>query len=499
MTEGALWGQGYVTDIGYDHGYYREQSPGQLRLAALLSGVAWDVPEDGAHYLELGCGQGLVALIVAASNPSWHVTGIDFLPSHIAGARAMAREAEIDNVTFLEADLSELDPALLPEADIVTLHGLWSWVSPAVRQGIVRLLRSRLRAGGIAHVSYNALPGWQGMLAMQRLLRTAGLRQPGRSDRQAAAGFAVVRDLLAASAPALASDRRLLNWVAELPSLSPSYLSHEFMNAHWSPCWHADVAADMAEARLDWVGSATLLENFAELSMSPEQRAVYERFDDSAARELIKDTCLSRTLRHDLYVRGPRRLSVSTRDAALNATTLALAVPPSRIRLEVEVGAGKAELSPQFYGPVTQALARAPAQISALQKVPGASAARENPAEIAGLLVGTRQAVPMLHPGLPPSPEVLRLNAAIVRRFGVAEHLSRGAALASSAVGGGMVCSAADLLVAGRTGAGEAGDVEAWMDELGGGLDEDNANRLREALLRSRDEMVPLLRSAGSL
>ena len=61
------WGGGYVTDIAYDYGYYREQSPMQLQLACLMSGVAWDVPAEGAHYLELGCGVGIGALIIAAA------------------------------------------------------------------------------------------------------------------------------------------------------------------------------------------------------------------------------------------------------------------------------------------------------------------------------------------------------------------------------------------------------------------------------------------------
>ena len=86
------WGGGYVTDIAYDYGYYREQSPTQLQLACLMSGVAWDVPAEGAHYLELGCGVGIGALIIAAANPSWRVTALDFNPAHITAAPCLARQ-----------------------------------------------------------------------------------------------------------------------------------------------------------------------------------------------------------------------------------------------------------------------------------------------------------------------------------------------------------------------------------------------------------------------
>src|SRR5258705_524929 len=89
--------------------------------------------------------------------------------------------------------------------------------------------------------------------------------------------------------------------------MSSEYLSHEYMSAHWAPAFHADVAAAMAQAKLDWVASASPLENFPELMLTPEQRALVDRYKDPTMRELIKDTCLPRQLRHDVFVRGARR------------------------------------------------------------------------------------------------------------------------------------------------------------------------------------------------
>ena len=81
-----------------------------MSLACLLGGVAAPMPgpDDAVSYLELGCGQGFGALVLAASNPHWKVTAIDFNPAHIAAARDWAAKAGIDNITFLEADLSTL-------------------------------------------------------------------------------------------------------------------------------------------------------------------------------------------------------------------------------------------------------------------------------------------------------------------------------------------------------------------------------------------------------
>src|SRR5262249_39648231 len=99
------WGGGYVTDVTYMAGYYRHQSPSMMALACQLSGVVSPMPgpDDPVSYLELGCGQGLGALILAASNPRWTVTAIDFHPAHIATAREWAATAGIDNISFVEA------------------------------------------------------------------------------------------------------------------------------------------------------------------------------------------------------------------------------------------------------------------------------------------------------------------------------------------------------------------------------------------------------------
>ena len=194
------WGGGYVTDITYMTGYYRQQSPAMMTLACLLGGVASPMPgpDDPVSYLELGCGQGFGALVLAASNPHWKVTAIDFNPAHVAAARAWAAEAAIDNITFLEADLSTLaedaGAAAVPEADFVSLHGVWSWVPSAVQAGIVRLLGRKVKPGGAVHVSYNSLPAWGAALGMQRILRDCGLRLAARSDRQAEEGLKVVKD-----------------------------------------------------------------------------------------------------------------------------------------------------------------------------------------------------------------------------------------------------------------------------------------------------------------
>lgn len=397
----STWSGGYITDIGYTSGYYSQQSPRHLALACLLGGVK---PPDLSGeapltYLELGCGQGYGALVQAASNPRWDVIAIDFNPAHVASARALAAATGVANVQFIEADLATLAEqpqcAAIPEADAVSLHGLWSWVGPAVREGIVRLLGAKVKPGGIVHISYNALPGWQEALGLQRLVRESGLRRASRSDRQVHAGLELARALRSAEAEHLHRSPLVSEMLDNKHRLPGGYLAHEYMNEHWSPCFHADVTATLARAKLEWVSSAAVLENFRELMLTEEQRAIQDRFDDPLMRELVKDIALPRGFRHDVFVRGARRLSEAARNEALGRVVLAPLFAPGNFQFETDLPAGRASIGEAFYGPIVTALAEGPRSVASLLSLPGIAGGPANPAELAGMLVGTDQALPV--------------------------------------------------------------------------------------------------------
>ena len=163
------WGQGYPVEIPYTAGFYGELAPNHLEVALLFAETKVNLTRSGATYCELGCGYGLTTLILAASNPQMSFVGVDFNPTHIVAANALAESAQIENVRFVEASFDELlEPRFtdLGEFDAIALHGIYSWVAPALRRAIVdfagaqtqdrwrtlRLLqcRARLDAAGAA-------------------------------------------------------------------------------------------------------------------------------------------------------------------------------------------------------------------------------------------------------------------------------------------------------------------------------------------------------------
>jgi hypothetical protein len=493
------WNSGYVTDISYIEGFYVQQSPARMVLACLLGNVAADLPkpDDEAHYLELGCGIGVGALVTAASNPGWQVTAIDYNPAHIAIGAGLARAARLDNIRFIEADLAQLATSrqadAIPQADFVSMHGLWSWVSNDVRAGIVRLLAAKTRAGGLVHLSYNALPAWQGALGMQRLIYEAGIRTGGRSDAQAQAGLAVARDLKAVESQYLAESSITRDILDSTVALSTEYLSHEYMSAHWAPAFHADVVAALAEAKLDWVSSINPMENFPELMLTPEQRDIMNRHNDPILRELIKDMCLPRQLRHDVFVRGARRLYNDQRNAALSHLTVMPIVSPGELQTEIHVPAGKAEVGDTLKGMMTAAM-RGPATIGELLALDGG----QNPAELVGVLVGSNQCqIAVSSDGGQPE-SANRLN----RVFGSRVHSivagRTAGALASSRLGTGLTSPPLLQFITARLLNGEREEnADAWIKALSADVVPEKHDTVRNVVHTAIDQRLPILRRLG--
>ncbi len=466
MNEAGSWSRGYPVHEAYPASWHGFQSPAHLKLVCALNGVAWDVDAQTPLCIaEVGCGTGYTALMLAAGNPQAQVIGLDYNPAHIAEARDMAAAAGLGNVQFLEADVSELarpGHALLgrlPEFDLVTAHGLWSWVSDDVRQGLLALLRTRLKAGGLALVSYNALPGAAGALGLSRLVRQALNAQGDTADGLDAAGR-LVQGLVQAGAPHLPDTawRRML--MGDTPGTRAGYLLHEFSTRHWRPSFHADVAAALEDARCDYVGSASLDENLARLSLSEAQMALWAQAPDARARELVFDLCVPRPFRRDLYVRGLRRVPSET---ALGAQRLVLTrflaqgqgeQPAAQLRTQQGVAGLPAELVEQ----VCTALARGPQRIADLQRLPGCAQAGAR--ELAITLVGSGLAMPLWRmPGsgagwAEARAAAQRLNAVAAQRL--APHGVGGAqfGLATAVLGGGLQVSALELAVAQR--------LQAW-------------------------------------
>jgi SAM-dependent methyltransferase len=508
MTIPTSWARGYPVSELYPPSWHHFQSPAHLRAICALNGVVWDVaPQTPLHIAEIGCATGYTAAMLAAGTPQAQVLGLDYNAAHIAEARSLAAASGLDNLRYMEADLAEMSDAeidKLPEFDLVTAHGLWSWVADPVREGLLRLLRRRLKPGGLALVSYNVLPGAAGSLGLARLVR-GSLLAHGTSAEGVAAASDLVKRLVAAQATHLPQSgwRRML--MGEVKEVRPGYLLHEFLTEHWRPSFFADVASAMSSARCDYVGSASIDENFPAMTLSAEQQAIFNEAPDEASRQLIVDLCVPRAFRRDVYVRGLRR---TPRDAAVDAIWMA-STNRSEGDVVLKSQAGEAKLPPGLLSPVRAALADGPQTIGALRAL--STSGTVTPGELLAVLVGGDCAQPMwcapgtLDDASTAAVAARRFNHQAARRLvphGVGANVL---GLASPWLGGGMRVSALELAIVGLLSDDAAGtqlqtqpDAAAFVRRLlppGDGPAPEIVEALERSVARLLAERLPVWRA----
>jgi SAM-dependent methyltransferase len=444
----SAWASGYVSDIEYINGFYRELSPLYLHYACLTQGIRPPPLGAGATYCELACGQGVGTVIVGASNPQMQVVGIDFHPAHIANARRLAAEGGVSNVRFVDHSFEQAlrqPSGTFSQFDYITLHGTYTWVSPENRRLIVEFVDRHLKPGGVFYISYNALPGWSTVAPLQRLFREHADRHPERSDNQGKAALEFLRKLAAGKAIYLSQNPGISAHLNELGQSNATYVAHEYLNRHWSPMYHADVVKDLDAARLTYVGSASLIENNDRLGLPEGTLPLIRESRDAVWRETLRDYARNQKFRKDIFMRGASPMKPVEHSEALSKVRVALLVSREKATHEFQTPGGKITGNPEVCTPVLNALRERPhtigelAALSALKGKAGSSAV-----EAINVLVHFSQVHPLLESeaGADQKPEPC-LNKAIARRIKVGDILGH---VAAPAAGTGVPATYVDLI-----------------------------------------------------
>lgn len=300
------WTAGYNTSVAYTNSYHHEQSPTFLNACLVMQRVS-PPSIDKFTYCELGFGQGLTALILAATHPNGDFYACDFNPLHVLAAMSVRDEARLPNLTLLENDFGELaqGKVVLPQFDYITMHGIISWISDETRAQIVQFLRRYLKPGGVVQLGYNAMAGCAQVMPLQRLL-TLGAKRDGGAWTKASA---LAKTLAGIDALHFQRNPDSLLRIHDFDAMDSRYLVHEYLQETWTPFYFADIAREMSEAKLTFAGSASFSHMLPVEWLSDEQRELVNTISDPIDAEEVHDYCSNRLFRRDIFVRGNMPLS----------------------------------------------------------------------------------------------------------------------------------------------------------------------------------------------
>mgnify|MGYP000022017364 CR=1 FL=1 len=352
------WTSGYVTEIGYTHGYYAELKPLLMRQALVCQGVRhrWG---GKLRYLELGFGQGL-SLNIHAAATGGEFWGCDFNPTQAANAQELAT-ASGANVTVLDASFEELALRTdLPAFDVIALHGIWSWISDVNRRHIVEIARRHLAVGGVFYVSYNTTPGWSPAMPLRHLMTlhtefVSGKASGLETRIDAALGFA--QSLADSNAAYFQANPALAERLKKIKSQPRNYVAHEYFNADWHPMAFSDMAEHLSEAKLSFAASVHLLDHIDAINLTPDQQKLLQAQSHPVLRESVRDYLVNQQFRRDLWVKGPRPMSPLVQAELAQSQSYVLATTREAIPLKVQGLLGEVELQSAVYNPLLDALA----------------------------------------------------------------------------------------------------------------------------------------------
>jgi hypothetical protein len=241
------------TAVPYEGQVTAQTDPDNLAVVGTLLGLS-PVALSEARTLEIGCADGGNLVPMAGRFPTASFVGLDLTPSLIERAQAYSNRAGLTNIDWLAADIS--DPELdLGPFDYIIVHGVWSWVPPAVRTAILRRCADWLSPNGLATISYNVWPGWSLRSPMRGMLAWHANHAPDAEQRIARARQ------LATWLTDLPTNRRLLGSamrgeLADVADMTDWYLFHEHLAKDNHPVWFHEFAALAAENGLEYVGDA---------------------------------------------------------------------------------------------------------------------------------------------------------------------------------------------------------------------------------------------------
>lgn len=358
----SSWTSGYVADMGYTHGFYRELTPTLLSFVALTRGQRGPDVTGPLTYCELGCGQGFSMNLLAAANPHIRFYATDFNPSQIAGARTLAAEAGLSNVSFFDTSFAEFtdEPDLPREFDVISLHGIYSWISEENRQAIVNFIARKLKVGGLVYISYNCLPGWSAAAPMRQLMYLHAKSRGGPTAPRLEGALNFVEQIQNANAAFFRGTPGMKERFERVKGQNRNYLAHEYFNDDWNLLYHSDVAREFSAAKLSYLGSAAVLEQVDAINLTAEQQQLMAGIEDQTLRETVRDFMINQQFRRDVFVKGTVPHSSRTAQESWLSQRFALSVHHDAIELKVKGALGEAAMQEDTYRPLIKGFSEGP-------------------------------------------------------------------------------------------------------------------------------------------
>ncbi len=269
----------------------KESHPSRLAAMAYMMGLE-TAPLGQCRVLELGCGDGGNLIPIANDYPGSQFVGVDLAELPLAAGREFSGQLGLLNIEFEQGDLTTWT-APGREFDYILVHGVYSWVPPAAREGILRICQQHLAPKGVAFISYNALPGCYFRKFVWDMLKvhTRGIDDPEKKVA-AAKEFAgkAINALEDKALPAAIREE-----LEEVLNRHESVVFHDDLSEINDPLYVEEFTAQAQQHGLQYLGDADpVREHGLPYDVETGDRARERQYADFASARRFRETLLCR-------------------------------------------------------------------------------------------------------------------------------------------------------------------------------------------------------------
>jgi len=284
--------------------------PASLSVFACLHDRPF-APASHCRVLEIGCGEGVNLMSIAATAPRSQFVGFDLAETAIATGRTMAAAAGLTNVELSVMNILDT-PDSLGEFDYIIAHGVYAWVPVPVREAMMRLIARTLAPNGLALISYNAMPGCRIRQIVRDILQDC-LADVTDTTTRLAAAKEWLEFFAAKWSEADPLQKAMRHRVQELLLFPLEVIFHDEMGEIYEPQFVSDVAAHAQRHGLQYLCDAQPARGCEALIPSEEKTVLQERVGDDFVRfEQEYDYAALLPYRESLLCRDDGRIDRST-------------------------------------------------------------------------------------------------------------------------------------------------------------------------------------------
>lgn len=257
MTDDTPWSDtGYVVEVPYTREFFRYQTPLSMSFAALCNGVGAPDPTGSFDYLDIGCGEAITLMILAACHPESRFVGIDMNRAHIESASQIARAAGLDNLELEVATFDDFAARTTRSFDYIAAHGIYTWVNEDGRRGVRDIVAKTLKPSGLFYLCHYVRPGADRTKALYDMIQSSMMDHEDLPIvERIRATISDLRKLQEANAPIFRIYPDLDDDLADLETRDDRYLAHEFGNKYFEPLTFANVVDGLTKNGFVFAGS----------------------------------------------------------------------------------------------------------------------------------------------------------------------------------------------------------------------------------------------------